>query len=145
MRVTKRTNIAIRVLIYCAVHSDRLVTKAEIAHQCNASENHLGQVVNQLGQMDFLTTFRGRNGGFRLARSARDISLGDVFRCLESPDPINDFFDDFTDTCSEQAHDGLSDAVRDAAEKFYCHLDGITVASLLSQERVKAQLELVTA
>ena len=46
MRLTKRTNISMRVLMYCAAHEGRLVTKSEIAECCNASENHLAQVIN---------------------------------------------------------------------------------------------------
>ena len=53
MRITKRTNLAIRVLMFCGVNQGRLVTKAEIAERCNTSENHLAQVINQLGQMGF--------------------------------------------------------------------------------------------
>ena len=63
MRITKRTNIAVRLLMYCALHEGRLVTKSEIAQRCNISENHLAQVVNQLSQLGFLKTQRGRNGG----------------------------------------------------------------------------------
>ena len=140
MRVTKRTNIAIRVLMYCAVHPNRLVTKAEIAERCNASENHLAQVVNQLGQMDFLRTQRGRNGGLELGRDAEDITLGEVFRRLESADPINQSFSDFNDACPPDAHNLLRDAVSDAAESFYAHLDDISIANLLNLEGMREGL-----
>jgi len=53
MRITKRTNIAIRLLMYCAANPDRLVTKAEIADRCNISPNHLVQVINQLSQLGY--------------------------------------------------------------------------------------------
>lgn len=49
--------------MYCAANSDRLVTKSEIAERCNISENHLAQVINQLAQLGYLRTQRGRNGG----------------------------------------------------------------------------------
>ena len=70
MRLTKRTNISMRVLMYCAVNKGRLVTKAEIAEACNISENHLAQVINRLGQLGFLMTQRGRNGGMTLQKNA---------------------------------------------------------------------------
>ena len=60
MRIAKRTNIAVRLLMYCAANTNRLVTKGEIAKCCNVSENHLAQVINQLGQLGFLHTQRGR-------------------------------------------------------------------------------------
>lgn len=131
MRVTKRTNIAMRVLMYCAANNDRLVTKAEIAQRCNASENHLAQVVNQLGQLGYLSTHRGRNGGLELGRPATDIKIGDVFRALEAPVPIAECFADVDNTCPLTAHCRLRVALRDAAESFYAHLDEISLDVLL--------------
>ncbi len=88
MRITKRTNIAVRLLMYCALNEGRLVTKSEIAQRCNISENHLAQVVNQLSQLGFLKTQRGRNGGLNLSRSADEICIGDVFRQVEGGLPM---------------------------------------------------------
>ena len=99
MRITKRTNIAIRVLMFCAANNGRLVTKSEIADRCNASENHLAQVINQLGQLGYLRTQRGRNGGIQLGRSTREIQIGEVFRELESSVPIAECFADVDNTC----------------------------------------------
>jgi len=48
MRLTIRTNLAMRTLMFCAVNSGRIVRKHEIAVACNSSENHLAQVVNTL-------------------------------------------------------------------------------------------------
>lgn len=59
MRLTTRTNLAMRTLMFCAVNPDRTVRKHEIAEACNASENHLAQVVNTLAQRGFVDTQRG--------------------------------------------------------------------------------------
>ena len=88
MRLTKRSNISMRVLMYCGVNNTTLVTKSEIAEACNTSENHLAQVINRLAQLGFLHTQRGRNGGMRLARDMSEISVGDVLRATEATVPI---------------------------------------------------------
>lgn len=131
MRVTKRTNIAIRVLMYCATHDDRLVTKHEIAARCNASENHLAQVINQLAQLGYLRTQRGRNGGLSLARPAREICIGSVFRALEAPVPIAECFADADNTCPLVEACRLRLALTDAVETFFAHLDDISLESLV--------------
>lgn len=131
MRVTKRTNIAMRVLMYCAVTPGRLVTKAEIARVCNASENHLAQVINQLGQLGFLHTQRGRNGGLELARPASRIVIGDVFRAIEAPVPLAECFADADNTCPLVSACRLRVALSDAAEAFYATLDPITLDALV--------------
>jgi Rrf2 family nitric oxide-sensitive transcriptional repressor len=103
MRITKRTNIAIRLLMFCAVNPDRLVTKAEIAERCNTSESHLAQIVNRLGQLGFLRTQRGRTGGVTLGRPMADISVA----------------------CR------LRHALTDAVEAFYLRLDTVTLDALV--------------
>ena len=131
MRVTKRTNIAMRVLMFCAAHPDRLVTKSEIARVCNASENHLAQVINQLGQLGYLTTRRGRNGGLELGRAPADIVIGDVFRAIEAPMPLAECFADVDSTCPLVDACRLRVALTGAAEAFYAALDPITLDSLM--------------
>lgn len=131
MRVTKRTNIAMRVLMFCAANEGRLSTKAEIAERCNASENHLAQVIHQLAQLKFLYTQRGRNGGLSLAGTPESIVIGDVFRAIEGPVPIVECFADADDTCPLVASCRLRGALSAAAESFYAHLDEITLADLV--------------
>jgi Rrf2 family nitric oxide-sensitive transcriptional repressor len=133
VRITKRTNIAIRVLMYCAAHRDRLVTKAEIAECCNASENHLAQVINQLGQLGFIKTHRGRNGGLELSRSPENTQIGAVFREMEAPVPITECFADVDNTCPLVDACRLRGALQNAAEAFYADLDTVTLDSLVCE------------
>jgi Rrf2 family nitric oxide-sensitive transcriptional repressor len=131
LRVTKRTNIAMRVLMFCAANTGRLVTKSEIADRCNASENHLAQVINQLAQLGFLHTQRGRNGGLELGRPADSIRIGDVFRVLEAPVPLAECFADVDNTCPLKDACRLRTALTDAVEAFYQSLDPITLDALV--------------
>ena len=131
MRVTKRTNIAMRVLMYCAAHPGRLVTKHEIAEVCNASENHLAQIINHLGQQGYLHTQRGRNGGLELSRPASEIRIGEVFRLLEAPVPLAECFADRDNTCPLISACRLRVALTDAANAFYATLDPLTLDALV--------------
>lgn len=131
MRITKRTNIAVRLLMYCAAHPDRLVTKSEIAEVCNISENHLAQVINQLSQLNYLSTQRGRNGGMSLARPADQIRIGAVFRDVEGALPIAECFADADNTCPLTDACRLRVALQDAAEVFYASLDEINLDALV--------------
>ncbi|MEX0329597.1 MAG: Rrf2 family transcriptional regulator [Ruegeria sp.] len=131
MRITKRTNIAVRLLMYCAAHQGRLVTKSEIAEVCNMSENHLAQVINQLSQLGYLNTQRGRNGGITLGQSADQIRIGAVFRDVEGALPIAECFADADNTCPLTDACRLRLALQDAAEVFYASLDEITLDALV--------------
>jgi Rrf2 family nitric oxide-sensitive transcriptional repressor len=131
VRITKRTNIAVRLLMYCAAHEGRLVTKAEIAGACNISENHLAQVINQLSQLKYLHTQRGRNGGITLARPSARITIGSVFRDVEGGLPLAECFADADNTCPLTKACRLKLALADAAQAFYASLDEITLDSLV--------------
>ncbi|SEM53413.1 transcriptional regulator, BadM/Rrf2 family [Roseovarius tolerans] len=131
MRITKRTNIAIRLLMFCAANEGRLVTKSEIAERCNTSESHLAQIINKLGQLGFLHTQRGRSGGVTLGRPMSEIRVGEVFRRLEENTPVAECFADVDNTCPLTEACRLRVALVDAVEAFYAHLDEVTLDALV--------------
>lgn len=143
MRLTTRTNLALRTLMFCAVNDGRTVRKHEVALACNASENHLAQVINRLGQEGFLETVRGRNGGLRLGRPMASIGVGEVFRRFEGGVPLAECFAGGADTCPLRDACRLKDALHAAVEAFYGSLDGLTLADLVAcNDRLHSILEL---
>jgi len=132
MRITTKTNIAIRALMFCAVNTGRTVQKAQIACACNASENHLAQVINALAQKGYIHTHRGRSGGMELAREAEEISIGEVFRDLEVGTPFAECFSDTRNTCPLTKCCRLRIALERALSAFYHELDTITLGDLVA-------------
>ena len=130
MRLTTKTNLATRVLMACAVNDGVTLRSAEIARACNASPNHLLQVVNALQANGFVETIRGRSGGFRLARAAAHISIGEVFRVFEAGVPFAECFAPDTNTCPLSAVCRLRGYIARAVEAFYHELDMVTLADL---------------
>lgn len=131
MRLTTRTNLATRVLMFCAVNEGRTVRTAEIAERCNASLNHLLQVVNMLQANGFVETLRGRSGGLRLARPMEALSVGEVFRVFESGTPFAECFDPDSNTCPLAETCRLRDYLKRAVEAFFHELDMVTLADLV--------------
>lgn len=131
MRLTIRTNLALRTLMVCAANPGRIVRKAECAALVNASENHLAQVINRLGQTGFLITLRGRGGGFMLARPAEKISVGAVFRTFEADLPFIECLSD-TNTCPLRSACRMQAHLVRAVEAFYATLDPLMLGELVS-------------
>jgi len=131
MRLTVRTNLAMRTLMYCGVHPGVFVRKSDVAKACHASENHLAQVINMLSHGDFVTTARGRNGGIKLSRDPRQITLGTVFRTFEAGVPFTECFADDTNTCPLTPFCRLRDALSGALNDFYAGLDKITLHDMI--------------
>jgi Rrf2 family transcriptional regulator, nitric oxide-sensitive transcriptional repressor len=130
MRLTTKTNLAARVLMACAVNEGMTLRTAEIALACNASLNHLLQVVNALQALGFVETLRGRNGGLRLARPPTQISMGEVFRVFEAGMPFAECFAPETNTCPLSSSCRLRSYVARAVEAFYHEMDMVTLADL---------------
>ena len=99
MQLTAYTDYSLRVLMYLAVHEDRLVTISEIAAVYDISKNHLMKIVHQLGQEGFVETVRGRGGGLRLGKPASHIVLGHVVRRMEPHFNLVECFDSTTNCC----------------------------------------------
>lgn len=130
MRLTTRTNLALRTLMVCAVNTDKIIRKTDVAVAINASENHLAQVVNQLGQAGFINTLRGRHGGFSLACPASEISVGSVFRVFESDLPFIECFSP-DNTCPLKDHCRMASHLARAIEAFYASLDPLMLCDLV--------------
>lgn len=132
MRLTIRTNLAMRTLMFCAVNAGRTVRKHEVAEACNASENHLAQVIHLLAQKKFLRTVRGRSGGLTLGRPAETITVGEVFREFESVLPFTECSEGAENRCPLVGACRLKCVLDDALRAFYAELDRVSVADLVS-------------
>jgi Rrf2 family nitric oxide-sensitive transcriptional repressor len=133
MRLTTRTNLAMRTLMVCAVNPDRIIRKHEVAESCNASENHLAQVIHLLAQRGFLRTVRGRAGGLVLGRPADQITVGAVFRSFEAVLPFTDCSAGAENACPLIAACRLKCVLSDALAAFYAHLDQVTLSDLVAE------------
>jgi len=94
------------------------------------SEHHLVKVAHFLGQHGILANTRGRNGGLRFARPAREISVGQVVRLTEGRDMPAECFDPRTNTCRLAGDCRLRGMLAQAVDGFYAALEGYTVADL---------------
>lgn len=92
MRLTAFTDFGLRVLMRLAGEPGRAFTTAEIADEFSISRNHLTKVVGELAGAGYIETRRGAGGGFKLARPAQDITLGEVVRTLEQEQPLVECF-----------------------------------------------------
>lgn len=127
MRLTRYTDLAMRVLLYLGREPDRLTSIAEIARGYAISQNHLMKVVSDLVGLGLVESVRGRSGGIRLGRPASEINLGSLVRRTE-----NDF--DLADcgSCVIAPACGLTGVLNEALGAFLSVLDRYSLADLLA-------------
>src|SRR5512144_661365 len=126
--------------MFVAAHPERRATVGEIAASYGISEHHLTKVVHFLGKEGFLETVRGRGGGMRLARPARQISVAAVVRAAEGAVVAAACFDERTEGCTIARACRLQGVLREAVDAFYAVLERATLADLTGNN---ARLRLV--
>ena len=93
MRLTAFTNYALRTLMFAALRDGTLSQVDEVARAHGIPRTHVVKCVHQLGRWGFLENVRGRGGGFRLARPAAGITVGEVVRLTEDSLVLVECFD----------------------------------------------------
>lgn len=128
MRLTSFSDYALRLLIYVARHSDRLVTIEEAATAYDISRTHLTKVANLLTRAGFLASVRGRSGGLAMGRAPEEITLGEVLRVTE-PDFAG--VECFGAQETGGRPEALNQAIGAALAAFLAEMDARTLADLL--------------
>ncbi|MDR3494846.1 MAG: Rrf2 family transcriptional regulator [Ancalomicrobiaceae bacterium] len=132
MKLTSYSNYSMRVLMVAAARSPGLTKVRDVSDGFRISEAHLVKCVHQLGTWGFLETVRGNRGGFRLARKAEDIRVGEVIRLTEDAFTLVECFDPATNRCPIVDRCKLRLALRRATDAFLAVLDGLTLADIAS-------------
>jgi Rrf2 family transcriptional regulator, iron-responsive regulator len=122
MRLTKQTNYAVRIMMYCAANGEKLSRIPEIAKAYNVSELFLFKILQPLHKAGLVETLRGRNG---------DITLFDVVRVTEDSFSMAECFDEGAVDCPLIDSCGLNSALRRALNAFFDVLSEYTIDDLV--------------
>lgn len=134
MKLTAYSNYALRSLQLAALRSPDLVRVDDVVKVHGLARPHIVKIVHELGQAGFLETRRGRGGGFRLARPAEEIVVGNVIRLTEGPLDVVECFNPEKNTCPLIGICKLSRALREATKAFMEVLDDLTLADIASNK-----------
>jgi len=131
MRLTRQTNYAIRILMYCAANEGKLSRVPDIAKAYALSDLFLFKILQPLVEHGFVETVRGRNGGVRLAKDAGDITLFDVVRVTEENFAMAECFEDGSE-CPLIDACGVNEALRKALNAFFEVLASYTIQDVVA-------------
>jgi Rrf2 family nitric oxide-sensitive transcriptional repressor len=132
MKLTSYTNFALRSLQLAALKTPDLIRVDDVVRVHGLARPHVVKIVHELGQAGYIITQRGRGGGFRLARPAAEIVIGDVVRLTEGPMELVECFNPVKNTCPLIGICKLSRALQHATQAFMAVLDDLTLADIAS-------------
>ncbi|MGF1726331.1 nitric oxide-sensing transcriptional repressor NsrR [Photobacterium nomapromontoriensis] len=128
MQLTSFTDYGLRALIYLAtLPQGELASITKVTDVYGVSRNHMVKIINRLGQLGYIETVRGKNGGIRLGMPAEKVIIGDVVRAIEPLQIVNcsEEFCHITPACR------LKGMLFSARQAFLDELDRHSLASLI--------------
>ena len=85
MHISARIDYALRALCTLAARGGEPLTAEELAQAQGLPVRFLRAILNDLRRVGIVTSQRGNEGGYQLARPPSEITIGEVFRRLEGP------------------------------------------------------------
>jgi Rrf2 family protein len=142
--LTQRSRYALRAMLMLAEQPDGAPPLAmnRIATEANVPRKFLELILADLRGAGFLLSTRGKMGGYRLARPAHLISLGEIIRVIEGPlalvpcvsrtayRPCRD--------CRDEASCAIRRAMARVRDETARILDGTTLADAATEELAAA-------
>jgi Rrf2 family transcriptional regulator, iron-sulfur cluster assembly transcription factor len=89
MKLSTRSRYGTRLMLDLAEHgSEQFVQLKDVSKRQGISLKYLEQIVIPLRKANYLESARGAGGGYRLARSAGEITVGEIVALLEGGNNI---------------------------------------------------------
>ena len=84
MNITSKGRYALNVMLDLARHeADGFISLKTIADRQGYSMKYLEAIVGSLKKAELVDSTRGKDGGYKLCRSASGYTVGEILRCIE--------------------------------------------------------------
>lgn len=104
----------------------------QIAEREGLTLEYTTQILGELRRANLVTSLRGVHGGFRLARPAAEITLGELFRAIDGPlaDDLCETYTGTREICAHATGCSVAPVWAELARRIYGFLDGVSVADI---------------
>jgi len=83
LKISEAASLALHTAVLLATDPSKLISTKNLASTLHASEAHLSKVLQRLEKSGIVESARGPKGGFRLGKSADEITLLDVYEAID--------------------------------------------------------------
>ena len=133
LRVSKLTDYATVVMTCLAMTGAEVTSAQQLADAARLELPTVSKLLKQLAHAGLVTSRRGVNGGYCLARPAEAISVADIVTAMEGPIGMTEC-SAHAGACGHEPHCGvrvnwqrISQAIRSALQGVSLGLDSVTV------------------
>lgn len=129
MNLSKKTDLAIRMLVFLADRAEIGSTSAEFAQAHELSASHALKIMRELRIQGWVETSPGRGSRAQLLADPQTLRLGEVVQALESFEWA-ECFDPRRDACKLSGHCKLKAQLHVARRAFLQSLNEVCIADL---------------
>jgi Rrf2 family protein len=83
LNISEAASLAIHSLVFIAKNDDIQYTTPLLAKELHASVHHLSKVLQRLNKSGYITSNRGRNGGFSISEDIKKIKLLNIYEAID--------------------------------------------------------------
>ena len=130
---------AIQAMIYLTLHRDKKVMVNKIAKDYDIPKFYLAKIVQTLVKHGLITSTRGRNGGIKLNRPAKDIRIIDIIKIIDPP-PEKEMCLFGLDVCSDSVPCPVHDVWKTMKENFNKNLINQNLEALAKKVNLKHEI-----
>ncbi len=144
LRVSKLTDYATVVMTVLADEPAEVFSAQELAERAHLELPTVSKLLKQLAQAELVESFRGVNGGYRLARAPERISLADILVAMEGPFGMTEC-SAHQGLCGYEPHCGVRGNWRAVSEVIETTLRQMTLADMRRPPPKRAAIPLKLA
>ena len=130
IRITREADYGILLMTGLAQAEGQPRSAASLAQQRRLPLPMVSKILKALARAGLLTSQRGVQGGYSLARPATEISAADIIGALEGPIAITECSDEAHDGCSRQDHCEVSNHWPRINRAIHAALQSISLAEM---------------
>ncbi len=138
MKISTKGRYALRLMIDLALNEtgDYIALKS-IAERQGISDKYLEQIISVLCKAGLVKSTRGMQGGYKLARPARDYTAGQILRLIEGSLTPVACMDDEPNQCPRSSKCVTLDLWKKIDDAVNSVVDNITLADLAAKQKTK--------
>lgn len=143
MKISTKGRYALRMMLEFAMHPDECTKISQVARRQEISDKYLEQIVTILTRAGYVKSMRGAQGGYKLAKSPSEYTVGMILRLTEgSLAPVSCLEDEVnqckrSDNCATlMVWKQLDSAINQVVES-------VTLADLVEEQLRKPEITLI--
>jgi len=137
MKFSTRSTYGMRAMLALAqTYGQGTIMVREIAERQHLPVTYLEQLMVPLRKAGLVSAVRGAHGGYTLTRPPMEITIGEIVTALEGPIDLAEC-PNAAGCCGQPDICALRDLWADAGQVLSRFFDGMTLATLVEQQRLK--------